>query len=229
MQLPDGDAVIELDRVSFWFDHRTPILRNLSLRQRKGETIVLHGVSGSGKSSLLNLIAGVLQPSIGVVRVDHARIAYVPQEIALLDDSIRNNLLFGLPERSDSELMNALAVAKLDELVVTQPMGLETRVGDNGILFSGGQRQRLGIARAILRGVTLLLLDEATSALDEDNEWQVLEGLNTSGMAVLMVTHRANTQVFADRVFRLEGCHLIEETNSSLSPCEQTVPAAAIY
>jgi len=177
---------------------------------RRGEVVVLHGDSGSGKSSLMNLIAGVLQPASGVVRVDRASVAYVPQDVALLDDSIRNNLLFGLSARNDAELMNALAVANLAEFVAAQPQGLDTGVGDNGILFSGGQRQRLGLARAILRGASLLLLDESTSALDEDNESQVLDNLSASGVAVLLATHRALKQGFAQRVFRLHKGHLIE-------------------
>jgi ABC-type multidrug transport system fused ATPase/permease subunit len=188
----------------------------VNLAIREGETVVLHGASGIGKSSLLNLVAGVSKPVTGVVHVDRTTIAYVPQEISLLDDSIRNNLLFGLPQRSDEELMKALAVAKLDELVTALPLRLETGVGDNGVLFSGGERQRLGLARAILRGSLLLLLDEATSALDEENERQVLENLNASGMAILLVTHRAHARSFAHRVLRLEEGSLIEETSHAL-------------
>jgi ABC-type bacteriocin/lantibiotic exporter with double-glycine peptidase domain len=213
-QLPAAGFVLELDQVSFSFDEGSPILRNVNLRLREGESIVLRGVSGSGKSSLLNLIAGVSQPATGIVRVDRANVAYVPQEIALLDDSIRNNLLFGLAKKSDAELMNALAAAKLDEFVAAQPLGLETGVGDNGILFSGGQRQRLGLARAILRGARLLLLDEATSALDEENEGQVLRNLEAAGIAVVLTTHRVHKQLCDQRVFWLLEGHLIEESEA---------------
>jgi len=217
VQIPDGDLVIKLDQVSFSFSEGSPILRNVTFCLRRGETIMLRGVSGSGKSSLLNLIAGVLQPTTGIVRVNRASMAYVPQDVALLDDSIRNNLLFGLAAKSDAELMNALTVANLKEFVAAQPLGLDTGVGDNGVLFSGGQRQRLGIARAVLRGASLLLLDEATSALDEENESQVLENLSASGMAVLHVTHRVHRQAFAQRVFRLQEGYLIQEPIQELS------------
>jgi ABC-type bacteriocin/lantibiotic exporter with double-glycine peptidase domain len=215
VQLPVSGFVLELGGVSFSFDQDVPILRNVDLRLRAGESIVLCGVSGSGKSSLLNLIAGVSQPDAGDLRVDRTSVAYVPQEITLLDDSIRNNLLFGLTEKSDAELMDALATARLSEFVAALPLGLETGVGDNGVLFSGGQRQRLGLARAIVRGVTLLLLDEATSALDDENEGQVLENLGTAGIAVVLATHRVHKHFRTHRRFRLQQGQLVEESDAS--------------
>jgi ABC-type multidrug transport system fused ATPase/permease subunit len=213
---PDAGTVMQMMQVGFSFPGGAPILRDVNLSIREGETAVLYGVSGIGKSSLLNLIAGVSQPSTGVVRIDRRSVAYVPQEIPLLDDSIRNNLQFGLPKKSDEELMRALAAAMLDGFVTSQSLGLETRIGDNGALFSGGQRQRLGVARAILRASHLLLLDEATSALDEESENQVLENLRASGIAMLIVTHRVNAHRFADRIFRLEDGALVEDTSQGL-------------
>lgn len=210
-QLPGPGLVLELINVSFSFPEGGPLLRSVNLCLREGEIAVLHGASGIGKSSLLNLIAGITQPSSGTVRVDHTAVAYVPQEVPLLDDSVRNNLLFGRREKNDSELMSALATAMLDDFVADQSLGLDARVGDNGAAVSGGQRQRLGLARAILRGGKLLLLDEATSALDEENERKILENLSATGLAILLITHRTYTQAFAHRIFRIqEGC-LIEE------------------
>jgi ABC-type multidrug transport system fused ATPase/permease subunit len=210
-QAPAPGFALELDQVSFSFDRGAPVLRNVHFSLYEGETAVLYGASGAGKSLLLNLVAGIARPETGIVRVDRSSIACVPQEIQLLDDSIRNNLLFGLAQASDDQLMNALAVANLDAFIAAQPQGLETPVGDNGSLFSGGQRQRLGLARAILRGGRLLLLDEATSALDEENERQVLENLSASGRTVLLVTHRPHAHQYAHRVFRLQDGCLIEE------------------
>jgi ABC-type bacteriocin/lantibiotic exporter with double-glycine peptidase domain len=220
--LPDGGFAVQLRDVSFSYREGAPILRNVNLCLHEGEAVVLHGSSGNGKSSLLNLIAGVAQPTTGAIQVDRARIAYVPQEIALLDDSIRSNLLFGLADKGDDELMAALAIAQLSDFVTAQPFGLDTRVGDNGALFSGGQRQRLGLARAILRGANLLLLDEATSALDEENEREILENLNAVGKSVLLVTHRVVTRAFGQRVVHLEGGFLIEEFPTAISDDEQT-------
>lgn len=217
IRLPDAGMVMQMVQVSFSYRGGAAILQDVNLSMKEGEIVVLYGVSGIGKSSLLNLIAGVSQPQSGFVRVDRANIAYVPQETPLLDDSIRKNLLFGLPERNDEELMRALSVASLDELVSAKPLGLDTCVGDNGALFSGGERQRLGLARAILRGGRLLLLDEATSALDEKTERQVLWNLGASGRAILLVTHRFHARAIGDRVIRLEEGSLIEEPDGQLS------------
>ena len=208
--LPSGYFALEMRLVTYSFDPNAPILQHVSLHLRVGQTMVLRGVSGSGKTSLLNIIAGVSQPTSGTVYVDRARIAYVPQEILLLDDTIRNNLLFGLPAKSDAEIRRALTAARLEDFVALQPLGLETEVGDNGILFSGGERQRLGVARAILRGADLLLLDEATSALDEENERQLLENVRVSGVATILVTHRLHKLPIAQREFLLQGGRLIE-------------------
>ncbi|HUA91211.1 MAG TPA: ABC transporter ATP-binding protein [Terracidiphilus sp.] len=213
--IPPPGIAMQLESVSFSFDRSAQLLSNVSLLLRRGESAVLYGPSGAGKSSLLNVIAGIVLPDSGVVRVDRTRLAYVPQEIPLLDDTIRNNLLFGLADASHEDLKKALALAKLDAFIAAQSEGLETRVGDNGALFSGGQRQRLGLARAILRGGELLILDEATSALDAENEQQILENLSGSGRTVLLVTHRLHAHQFAHRIFHLEDGCLIEESISS--------------
>lgn len=209
--LPRLGYAVEFSRVSFCYREDKPILTDVDFRLREGEIVVLQGASGIGKSSLLNLIAGIAQPQSGSIRCDRAEVCYVPQEAPLLDDSIRNNLLFGLAGVSDDQLMHALAIARMDQFVSAQPFGLATSVGDNGSLLSGGQRQRLGLARALLRGGTTLLLDEATSALDEDSERHILDALRTSGKTVLLVTHRARVHIFAHRVLQLRDGRLCED------------------
>lgn len=213
--VPQFGFILELDDVCFSFPKCYAVLNNISLSMRTGDTVILRGASGSGKSSLLNLVAGLLEPSSGALRVERDRVAYVPQEIVLLDDSIRNNLLFGPSQATDQELMNALSVANLSEFVSALPLGLETQVGDNGVLLSGGQRQRIGLARAILRGASLLLLDEATSALDEANETLILDNLKASGVAILLVTHRLHRTGQGGRVVRLEHGYLFEDASEA--------------
>ncbi len=225
--LPDPGFVLQIKDVNFSFDQRTPLLHGVNLVVRPGETVVLHGPSGEGKTSLLNLIAGVASPDSGAVRVNRSMIAYVPQEVPLLDDTIRNNLLFGLSMKNDTELQNALAAARLEEFVALLPSGLETMVGDDGALLSGGERQRIGLARAILRGSQLLLLDEATSAIDEQNERQVLTNLSAMGAAVILVTHRRQARLLAHRVYRIQDRALVDESSSiaqaDLRPVRQSV------
>ena len=208
---PAPGFALQLQGVSFAFGDGASILNNVNLHLREGEIAVMRGASGIGKSSLLNIISGVLQPSSGSVRINRAEVAYVPQEVPLLDDTIRGNLLFGLPETGDEELMKALTVARLDEFVSSLPRGLDTGVGDNGALFSGGERQRFGMARAVLRGSGVMLLDEATSALDEENEHRVLSNLAATGAAILLVTHRRHTTRWAHHAYRLDAGQIVEE------------------
>jgi ABC-type multidrug transport system fused ATPase/permease subunit len=208
---PGPGIALQLEHVSFSFGNCAPILRNLNFLLHEGEIAIVHGVSGIGKTSLLNLISGVLQPTFGRARVHSRSVSYVPQEIVLLNDTIRNNLLFGLIEIRDERLNEVLAVARLDEFVAALPRGLDTPVGENGALLSGGERQRLGLARAILRGSRLMLLDEATSAIDEENERRVLSNLAAAGVAIVLVTHRRHVEQWADSVYRLEDGQLVEE------------------
>ena len=210
VELPEPGFALQMHRVCFGFGEGPALLREVDLQIREGEIVMLQGPSGVGKSSLLNLIAGVLQPQDGVLGLDRSRIVYVPQETPLLDDSIRNNLLFGLSDKTDEELLESLRAAGLDSFVAEQALRLETRTGDNGARLSGGQRQRLGLARALLRGGDLLLLDEATSALDEESEQRILEGLRSSGKTILLVTHRDRAATFADRVLRMEDGQLVQ-------------------
>jgi ABC-type multidrug transport system fused ATPase/permease subunit len=209
---PRGGHILEVDRVSYLFaGHDGCTLKDVSFSIGEGEIVVVCGASGSGKSTLLNIIAGLLVSPSGAVRVDRNRVAYVPQDIVLLDESIRSNLLFGLEAVSDGELMRALTIANLAEFVASNPLGLGMAVGDNGISLSGGQRQRAGLARAVARGAKLLLLDESTSALDAENEATILDNLRAAGIAVLLVSHRLHGLAEGRRVLRLAEGRLMEQ------------------
>jgi len=199
---PSIGKVLEMNNVRFSYERGNNIVDGMTIGVGPGEIVMLRGTSGAGKSTVLNLIAGLLQQDAGDIYVDRSRLAYVPQDVILLDDTIRANILFGLRDVAEDQLTKALDVAQLLDFVRGLPAGLDTRVGDNGVLFSGGQRQRLGIARAVLRKPQLLLLDEATSALDLENEEQVLTRLRHVMVegAIVLVTHRAHAVFESARV-----------------------------
>ena len=175
---------LTLEDVSFTYPESTqPVISNINLTVSKGESIGIVGPSGAGKTTLVDIILGLLQPGSGHITVDKLNIAdhipewqknlsYVPQLIYLNDDTFKHNIVFGrhVDEIDEKKLLQAVSLAGLDELVNSLPKGLDTLVGDRGIRISGGQRQRLGIARALYHEPELLVLDEATSSLDGESE-----------------------------------------------------------
>jgi len=199
-------------------------LHDVSLTVRWGATTAIVGPSGAGKSTIADLLLGLLVPTSGSVLVDdvvmtpaHAvrwreRIGYVGQDTFLFHDTIRANLLWARPGASDEELWLALASAAADRFVAALPDGLETVVGDRGVLLSGGERQRLALARALLRRPALLILDEATSALDSENERAIQEALQRlhGRLTVVMITHRLSAVRNADAVYVLDSGKVVE-------------------
>jgi ATP-binding cassette subfamily C protein len=183
------------------------------------------GPSGAGKSTIADLVNGLLQPTRGRLLLDgrplssaeirqwRRQVGYVGQETVLFHQSVRANLLWAQPEATDADVREALLLASAG-FVYDLPGGLESIVGDRGILLSSGQRQRISLARALLRKPTLLILDEATNALDVENEARVLESIREAvaatrhsdhaGLTVLMIAHRASAVRRADRIFELE-------------------------
>jgi ATP-binding cassette subfamily C protein len=198
------------------------VLRGVDLEIEAGTMTALVGPSGAGKSTIADLMNGLLTPARGRVVLDgqvlgsaaiqqwRRHVGYVGQETVLFHMTVRENLLWARPEASDAELRRAMELVSAD-FVYALPLGLETVVGDRGILLSSGQRQRIAVARALLRRPALLILDEATNALDVDNEARLLDGIRAamaeagSGMTVLMIAHRASAIQRADRVFELQG------------------------
>jgi ATP-binding cassette subfamily C protein len=179
---------------------RTFTIPDLFIPARKTTAII--GPTGSGKTTLLDLLSGLNEPQSGVIAVDgrplkadaawRRLIAYIPQETAILDGTIRDNLTWGATKFADTHIMNALDSAAAADFVRRLPQGLETWVGERGVRLSGGEKQRLALARALLRQPQLLILDEATSALDREHQQVILEALKTlhGQMTVLTVTHR---------------------------------------
>jgi HlyD family secretion protein len=211
---------IRLEEVSFRYASDQPwALRGVSLRVPAGAAVGIVGVNGSGKTTLVDVIVGLLVPSEGRVEVDgstldesnraawQSRIAYVPQNIFLLDSSIAQNIALGIPaaDINRHRLLEAVRLAQLDEFIKTLPAGYDHRVGERGIQLSGGQRQRIGIARALYREATVLVFDEATNALDGLTEQELVSTLGRlrGRYTTILIAHRMTTVRSCDIIFEL--------------------------
>ena len=214
---------ITLDAVSFSYSQaKRPILDRLSLTIKKNTSVAFIGPTGSGKSTLIDLLLGLHQPTGGRILIDgrpltpalipawQASIGYVPQDIFLIDDTITRNIALGIPdtEIEVNRLREVCATAQvLDFIEHELPQGFQSKVGERGVQLSGGQRQRLGLARALYHQPSLLILDEATSALDTETEARLIEALRSlSGkLTIVLVAHRLSTVADCEEVFDLAG------------------------
>jgi len=217
---------IEFRHVSLSYPNsERQILRNFSILIRPGETVALVGPSGGGKTTIVNLLPRLYEPTSGSVLLDgiaiqqltlkslRFQIALVSQDVVLFNDSIRNNIAYGVADRSEKQMLDAVRAADLLAFVNGLPQGLDTLVGDRGVRLSGGQRQRIAIARAVLKNAPILIMDEATSALDTMAEQSVKEALDRlrEGRTTLVVAHRLSTVVDADRILVIDKGEIIEE------------------
>ncbi len=214
------NEIIKLERVSYRYPGTDElVLKNIQMRIHKGESVALVGHTGSGKTTLVDLILGLLSPTQGQITVDgldissnmsgwQQNIGYVPQFIYLIDDTIKRNIAFGISENQIDEkrLWWALGIAQLVEFVKDLPRQLDTIVGEVGVRLSGGQRQRIGIARAIYNNPELLVLDEATSSLDRETEEafssavERLKGQKT----FIIIAHRISTVKYSDCIYLID-------------------------
>jgi ATP-binding cassette, subfamily C, bacterial len=200
-------------------------LRGVTLRLEQGEMVGLSGASGAGKTTLADLLVGLLQPQSGRIAIGgeplggaaaarwREQVAYVAQDAVLFNESVRRNLIWSNPAAEADAIAAALAVAGADRWVAALPQGLETIVGQSGSLISGGERQRLALARALLRAPALLILDEATSAIDIAGEGAILTRLRSleSRPTILMIAHRTESLRFCDRILTLAEGRLVED------------------
>jgi ABC-type multidrug transport system fused ATPase/permease subunit len=216
--------LLDLQNVSFRYPNIPElILRGITLKIHKGESLGLIGTSGAGKTTFINLLMGLLEPEEGKIFLDNellsgkvlhhwrSQIAYIPQQIFIIDDSLKKNVALGVPdEMIDVKKVNlALKQSQLSCLLDQLPQGVDTLLGERGIRLSGGQRQRVALARAFYHGRDVLIMDEATSALDNEtekeivSEIQLLKGKKT----LIVIAHRLSTIEHCDRILRLEqGC-----------------------
>lgn len=218
-------GTVNFDNVSFKYPNATEsTIKNFTLAVESGECVAFVGASGSGKSTVMNMIIGFLQATEGTVRIDGKPlpmlnlsdyrhfISVVPQNCILFTGSIRDNITYGLTNVSNQRLDEVVKLSNIDEFVKDLPMGLDTPVGENGTKLSGGQKQRISIARALIRDPKILILDEATSALDNISEYHVQKAINhlTKGRTTFIVAHRLSTIRNADRIVVMENGSCVE-------------------
>jgi ATP-binding cassette, subfamily C, bacterial LapB len=229
VQRRDLKGAVELRQLRFAYPQRDDaVLDGLSLRIEPGEKVAFIGRVGSGKSTLLRLVMGLYQPQepgggavlldgIDVRQLDPAdvrrNIGHVSQDVTLFHGSLRENIAFGLPHADDAAIVAAAEIAGLTEFVQRHPKGFDLPVGERGELLSGGQRQAVGIARAVLHNAPILLLDEPTSAMDFSTEAQITKSLGAfaHGKTVLLVTHRTSLLALVNRVIVIDNGRVVAD------------------
>jgi len=218
-------GLIEFDNVTFGYDPERVILAGLNLRVEKGETVAIVGPSGSGKSTIGRLLFRFYDVGNGALKIDgqdirdvtqssvHDAIGIVPQDTVLFNDTIGYNIAYGREGASENEIINAAKAAKIHDFIISLADGYNTTVGERGLKLSGGEKQRVGIARTLLKNPPILVLDEATSALDTETERDIQESLRRlgTGRSVITIAHRLSTVVDADKIVVLEKGVVVEE------------------
>ena len=221
---------IVLDHISFTYPNtEKPILTDAHMEVKKGQSVGIMGPSGAGKSTVVDILLGLLHAQQGTITCDGknifddyaswlSQIGYIPQSIYLIDESIRDNIAFGIDadKIDDKRIWEVLEEAQLKSFVEELPEGLDTTIGDRGVRISGGQRQRLGIARALYHNPEILVFDEATSALDGDTEKAVMDAVNSfhGRKTMVIIAHRLNTIAKCDVIYKVEGEKIMETSLS---------------
>jgi ATP-binding cassette subfamily B protein len=215
---------VEFDRVEFGYEETRAILKGISLTVPAGNKVALVGPSGSGKSTIGRLMFRFYDVNGGAIRIDgqdlrdvtqssiHAQIGVVPQDTVLFNDTVRYNIAYGRADATEDEIVVAAKAAKIHDFIMSLPEGYETTVGERGLKLSGGEKQRVGIARTLLKNPPILILDEATSALDTQTERDIQDSLREMGQGrtVITIAHRLSTIADADQIVVLEAGEIVE-------------------
>jgi subfamily B ATP-binding cassette protein MsbA len=224
--LPPIQNSIDLQNVSFRYEEK-PVLKNVNLTIRAGEVVAFVGMSGGGKTTLVNLIPRFYDVSGGRVLIDgrdirdvtlsslRGQIAIVTQQTILFNDTVRNNIAYGDIRTTEEEIYSAAKAANAHDFIMRLPNGYDSNIGELGTKLSGGEKQRISIARAILKDAPILILDEATSSLDTEAEIEVQDALDNlmKGRTTLVIAHRLSTIRNADRIIALVNGEIVEEGN----------------
>ena len=219
-----SNGVVRFDDVKFSYDPDRPILKGLSFEVPAGKTVAIVGPSGAGKSTISRLLFRLYDVSGGAITIDgqnirditqaslRANIGMVPQDTVLFNDTIRYNIRYGRWDASDAEVEEAASMAQIDGFIKASPKGYETEVGERGLKLSGGEKQRVAIARTILKGPPILVLDEATSALDSHTEQEIQDELEkvSRNRTSLVIAHRLSTIVGADEIIVINEGRIAE-------------------
>ena len=219
---------IVLDHITYAYPNTEKnIFTDAHMEVKKGQSVGIMGPSGAGKSTIVDILLGLLHVQEGSITCDGvnifdnygdwlSKIGYIPQSIYLIDESIRDNIAFGIDADriDDKRIWDVLEEAQLKEFVKELPEGLDTTIGDRGVRISGGQRQRLGIARALYHDPEILVFDEATSALDSDTEKAVMDAINSfhGRKTMVIIAHRLNTIAKCDVIYKVDGEKIVETT-----------------
>ena len=216
---------VEIEQLEFFYQPERPIIRGLNLQLEPGRTLAVVGASGAGKSTLTKLLFRFYDPQSGAIRIDgqdirdvsqaslRSALGIVPQDAVLFNDTLKNNLLYAREDASDEEVAEVVRMAHLQGLIDQCPDGLNTVVGERGLKLSGGEKQRIAIARMLLKRPAIMVFDEATSSLDSRTEKGIMEAIHevSAGHTTLIIAHRLSTVVNADSIAVLEQRQLAEQ------------------